>query len=307
MTEFMTRRHALKLGMTTLGAAAATFGQVSHAEIPERKNPLCVFTKPFNSLSFSELADKIAELGFNGIEAPIRAGGHIEPNQVEDKLPELVEALKKRGLEVTVMTSDINDPRDPLTEKVLRVAGGLGIRRYRMKYLIYDNKHPVAEQLKTWHDQLVDLAAMNGELGIKGVYQNHAGNKQLGAPLWDIREVLQGISPDEIGIAYDIRHATIEGGMSWPITFQAILPHLDTVYVKDAIWENERAKNVPLGQGMVPQSFFKMLVQAGFSGPISLHEEYLDHRKPELVPEHWAAIKQDLQTLENWLKTANKS
>ena len=33
---------------------------------------ICVFTKPFNSLSFDELADRIAELGFDGIEAPIR-------------------------------------------------------------------------------------------------------------------------------------------------------------------------------------------------------------------------------------------
>ena len=50
-------------------------------------NKICVFTKPFNSLSFDELADRIAELGFDGIEAPIRVGGHVEPDQVEDRLP----------------------------------------------------------------------------------------------------------------------------------------------------------------------------------------------------------------------------
>ena len=44
-----------------------------------------------------------------------------------------------------------------------------------------------------------------------------------------------------------------------------------------------------------------MLADIQFAGPISLHEEYLDHKKPELVPEHWAAIKQDLATLDRWL------
>ena len=86
------------------------------------KHTFCVFTKPFNSLSYDELADRIAELGFDGLEAPVRAGGNVEPEQVEDKLPELVEALRKRNLEVTVMTSDINDPNDPLSKRVIRTA-----------------------------------------------------------------------------------------------------------------------------------------------------------------------------------------
>ena len=43
------------------------------------RQPICVFTKPFNSLSFDTLADRIAECGFDGIEAPIRKGGHVEP------------------------------------------------------------------------------------------------------------------------------------------------------------------------------------------------------------------------------------
>ena len=71
-------------------------------ESTKTRQPICVFTKPFNSLSFDELADAVAEIGFDGIEAPIRAGGHVEPAEVEDKLPELVDALGKRGLEITV-------------------------------------------------------------------------------------------------------------------------------------------------------------------------------------------------------------
>ena len=145
---------------------------------------------------------------------------------------------------------------------------------------------------------------MNKQFGITAVYQNHAGDGMLGSALWDLQRVLDGIPADQIGVAYDIRHATVEGGMSWPVTFRMIQPHVDTVYVKDFMWEQEKPKNVPLGEGRVSSTFFKMLAETGFKGPISLHEEYLDHRKPELVPQHLAAMKQDFATLKGWLREA---
>ena len=61
--------------------------------------------------------------------------------------------------------------------------------------------------------------------------------------------------------------------------------------MKDFVWgEGPRPQNVPLGKGRVDANFFRMLADTNFAGPISLHEEYLDHRKPELVPDHLAAI-----------------
>jgi sugar phosphate isomerase/epimerase len=267
-------------------------------------NEICVFTKPLQSLSFDDLAERISELGFDGLEAPIRVGGHIEPEEVPDRLPGMVEALKKRGLKITVMTSSINDAHAPLTERIIETAAKLGIKRYRMQYLRYDKNKPIQKQLDEWRPRLKDLAAMNKQYDIMAVYQNHAGNGYLGSALWDLQRVLDGIPPDQIGVAYDIRHATVEGGMSWPVTFRMIQPHLNTVYVKDFVWDKLKPKNVPLGEGRIDRLFFKMLAETGFRGPISLHEEYLDHRKPELVPQHLAAIKQDFATLKGWLREA---
>ena len=171
-----------------------------------------------------------------------------------------------------------------------------------MGYLRYDLSKPVVEQLKQWRPRFRDLAAVNRELGITAVYQNHASNKNLGAAIWDLRQVLKGIPSNEIGVAYDIRHAMVEGGKSWPISFNMILPHIDTVYVKDFVWEGSKVKNVPLGDGLVDPKFFQKLAAANFQGPISLHEEYLDHKLPELVPQHFAAINNDLAVLNKWLR-----
>ena len=174
-----------------------------------------------------------------------------------------------------------------------------------MKYFKYDDDMPIREQLANWHDQLVDLAAMNHDFGITGLYQNHAGNRYFGAPLWDLAQVLEGIEPTDIGVAYDIRHATVEGGTSWPTTFRRIQPHIDTVYVKDFAWNNGKVQNVPLGEGLISKKFFGMLAAMDFTGPISLHEEYLSHKDPKLVPQHLEAIEGDLKTLKSWLGESN--
>ena len=135
--------------MAAAAFAPAIAATAAETEDTDHSTKICIFTKPFNSLSFDELADRIAELGFDGIEAPIRAGGHVEPEQVEDRLPALQEALKQRGLEITVMTTDINDPDDPLTGRVLRTAATLGIERYRMKYFKYDLAKSVIDQMRS--------------------------------------------------------------------------------------------------------------------------------------------------------------
>ncbi|MEQ9411046.1 MAG: sugar phosphate isomerase/epimerase family protein [Fuerstiella sp.] len=294
------------LSRRTFLAATAAAGLVAPSRLSARqpavgRNPVCVFTKPFNSLTHEQLASQVAPLGFDGIEAPVRSGGHIEPEAVPEQLPELVQALAARNLEITVLTSDINDPADPLTEKVLTTASRLGIRYYRMKYFRYDENQSITQQIDQYRGRLKDLAAMNRQLNITALYQNHAGRNYFGAAVWDLYRALENIDPRHVGMAYDIRHATVESGTAWPIGFRLVRPHIQVVYVKDFVWGEQKPTNVPLGQGRVDAKFFEMLRSTGFNGPISLHEEYLDHRRPELVPQHWQAIAADFRTLKSWL------
>ena len=58
--------------ITAAAAAAATPSLLAKQK---RQNSFCVFTKPLQMLSYDDLADLIAELGFDGIEGTIRPGG----------------------------------------------------------------------------------------------------------------------------------------------------------------------------------------------------------------------------------------
>jgi sugar phosphate isomerase/epimerase len=241
----------------------------------------------------------MAECGFNGIEASVRKGGHVLPERVEEDLPKMVEALKKHGLEMTILTSDINNPNQPQAHKVLTTAKKLGISRYRMLWYNYDLSKPVRPQLEAIRPQIKDLVAMNRELGVQALYQNHSGAKMVGAPLWDIYDVIREHDPKHISIAFDIMHATAEGGMDWPIQFNLVQSHLGAVYCKDFTWENKKTHAAPLGTGQIDKTFFDLVKKSNFTGPISLHVEYLERNKDRKTQAD--AFKRDFTTLRNFL------
>lgn len=264
------------------------------------QNPVCVFNKPLQHLSYDEQAKLVAEMGFVGIEGTVRKGGHVEPDKVEQDLPKQIEALKKHAVEMTLMTSDINNIDEPINRKVLETAAKLGVKLFRMKPYKYDYEKPIAEQIETFRLTYQELIKFSADLGIRPLYQNHAGAKYFGASIWDLYLLMKDEPKEQTGVCFDIRHATAEGGLSWPTEFHLIKPYFGMVYCKDFDWDKKKKKpfNVPLGTGMVNYSqFFSMLRKINYGGPISLHMEYKDHRDPKLLKESIAVIRQDHLTL----------
>ena len=296
----LSRRAFVSSGLAAAAWAAAPRAVAARAASDHK---ICSFVKFVQSLSYSELAEKIAAMGFDGIEATIRNGGQIEPEQAVDELPKLVEALNKHDIEITIMASSINRADHPLTEKVLRAAALLGVKRYRLAYYRYQRGKSVTGQLAELKPVVRDLAALNHDLGLTGVYQNHAGAGFVGGTIWDLRELFEDLSPQDMSIGFDIRHATAEAGLSWPLLFDVARPHLGAVYVKDFDWHGTRVENVPLGKGRVDKAFFKQVAAASFRGPLTLHVEYLEKAG---VAENLAAMKTDLATLRSWLAAAKQ-
>lgn len=285
---------ASSVAFSLLGSRALALGE------PGPRPKIIGFTKPFQTASPSEVADIVAEVGWDGIECPVRPKGQIEPERVEDELPRLVEAIRKVGREVTLLSTGIKQV-DPLAERVLRTASKLGIRRYRMAFWTYKPGKPIPEQVAEIRAAMRDLAALNKELGLCGAHQNHSGSAFFGAPVWDIYETIRDCDPKHLGICFDIGHATIEGGLSWPIEARLMRPYFAAVFLKDFLWQRSaKGWNVqwcPLGQGMVDRKFFTMLRQSRYDGPISQHHEYEVGTGAAMI----AAMKKDLLVLKQWL------
>lgn len=277
-------------GLASLSAPVLT---ASESTTPPRLGPLCLFAKHLQWLSSEALTDLLVELDVAGIEATVRAGGQVAPAEVRTQLPELAETLARRERRIVIMTTDITSPESPHATAVLETAAKLGITHYRMGYYHYDLKQPILPQLEAFTTQAQQLAELNRELGLTGLYQNHAGDRYLGAPIWDLRQLLASIPTEQIAVAYDVRHATVEGGLSWPLDWALIRPHVGAFFLKDFRWEGRQPQNVPLGSGSVSPQLFAAVRDTGLSVPVSLHMEYIDHRRPELIEACVAAYRAD--------------
>ena len=80
-------------------ASSTALGRLNlAAQNSQGKPDICIFTKPFQYLNYSDYADLIAEIGADGVELPVRPKGHILPETAADELPKMVEELKKQAL-----------------------------------------------------------------------------------------------------------------------------------------------------------------------------------------------------------------
>ena len=239
--------------------------------------PILVFSKHLQFLDYSEMAEKAKEIGFDGIDLTVRPGGHVLPERVKTDLPKAVEAIKKAGLQPLMMTTAVEAPTGT-DETVLRTAAEQGIKYYRMNWYKYDEKESMPATLEKFQKQVAALSQLNSKLGLVGCYQNHAG-KLIGASVWELYQLMQKADTQSMGLQYDIRHATVEGGMSWENGVRLLHSYIKVLAIKDFVWAQEKGKyvvkNVPLGEGMVDfATYFRLLRQYNVQVPISMHYEY---------------------------------
>jgi sugar phosphate isomerase/epimerase len=299
------RRQFIKTAALGTAACACACGSapVAFAASGKTERTFALFTKHLIGLPPERLADQLAAIGITAIEAPVRPKGHVEPGRVEEDLPKFVETLKTRGIEIPIIASGINAVTPAQhTEQVLRTARSLGIRRYRMDWYSYDLTKPLWPQLDALKPRLRELTALSHEIGILPCYQNHSGGRMIGGPVWDMAMLMRDFQPDDLAWSFDIMHATIEGGTSWPIEVQLVKDRIGAAYFKDFRWEGRQHRPTPLGEGIIDRNFIATLKKDNFAGPISLHIEYIEGRieDSDYLKRALEATKRDMETLKSW-------
>jgi sugar phosphate isomerase/epimerase len=197
----------------------------------------------------------------------------------------------------------------------------LGIRYYRWGGFKYSTDQPLARQFEDFHRRSAQLAALNAEYQVCAIYHTHSGVDLVGAPVWDIFQILKDLDPSAVAINYDVGHATVEGGLGgWIDSFRLAEPYIRGIAVKDFVWQKGTRDNwdpawVPLGQGMVRfPRFFSLLANTVFNGPVQLHFEYslggADAGKRQITIDRrqvFSAMRRDLHQLRSYLNDAGLS
>ena len=263
--------------------------------------PIIVFSLPFQDLGPGPTADLVEECGYDGIEIPLRAKGQVEPERAADDLPKFAEALARRGRPILLAATDITRIDQPHAETVLRALAKLGIRRLRLGPRKYDLGKPLDGQVARIAAELRDIAAACGELGLQAGFQNHSGRDRVGGPVWDVYSMIKDLDPKRMGYCFDIAHATVEGGLSWPIQARLAEPFFTAVLVKDFVWARTKEGWAPdwgpLGQGMVGRAFFDWLKTTAYQGPIAQQFFYPLGDRREMA----SRMRRELQVLQGWL------
>ncbi|HYT68556.1 MAG TPA: TIM barrel protein [Vicinamibacterales bacterium] len=275
--EAVTRRRFLG----TIGAAGAVAAVSPHAFVkaaePGFRGTLCFFSKHLPRLDGRGLGRALKPLGFAGVDLTVRPGGHIDPKRVAQDLPPYVADIRREGLSVPLITTELVSDADPAARPTLETAASLGIPFFKpgyYKYAFLDARKEVEEATR----QLRSLAELSAHAGVHLGFHNHAG--YIGGGIWDIAPAIDTLDPKWTGYYFDVRHAVVEGGDGgWRSAFNVVAPRLSMIALKDFFWERTatgwRQKNCPMGEGMVQwKAYFALLARAQFHGPISLHLEY---------------------------------
>jgi L-ribulose-5-phosphate 3-epimerase len=318
------REFLLNSLLTTAGLSSAmntaanerTASSKKASLLPDNDVPkISIFSKHLQWLNYAEMAQVAAQIGFDGVDITVRPDGHVLPERVAEDLPKAVDAVKKAGMNVYMITTAVTDADDPFTESILKTANALGIQHYRMGWFKYDAQKNIEDSLKDFELQLSKLAVVNKKYSIYGEYQNHSG-LYFGAPIWDLYTVLARVNSPWLGSQYDIFHATVEGANSWPIALKVMKPYIKSVDIKDFQWAKKEGKwlneVVPLGEGFVDyKSYLTLLKLYGINVPISMHYEYslggAEHGATSLTIDRSDVIKAmqtDLNNFKVMLRTA---
>ncbi|MBS1821580.1 MAG: TIM barrel protein [Acidobacteria bacterium] len=298
-------RRSLLLGAAMAGVVGVLDHDAARAQAPASARPaaesgaklkVSIFSKHLQWLGVEEAAALAKEMGFDAIDLTVRAGGHVRPEEAESELPKAVAAVRKAGLDVSMITTDITFDNMPLAEKVLRAAAKSGVHHYRWGFLKYRDDKPIAVQVEELRPKMRAMAELNRRTQVCGMYHTHSGPGMVGACIWDLWLMFRDLDPEWMGINYDIGHATVEGGYGgWLATSHLVKDYMRGIALKDFLWRrNEKGstntdiydKNLsaegafvphwcPIDAGMVRfDGFFAIVRENGFSGPVQLHVEY---------------------------------
>ncbi|MFZ4628314.1 MAG: sugar phosphate isomerase/epimerase family protein [Blastocatellia bacterium] len=239
--------------------------------------PICLFSKHLPMLGWEALGEAVGEAGFDGVDLTVRPGGHVLPARAVEELPLAHAAIRRQGLALPMITTNLTRADEPHASSLLRTAGQLAIPFFKPGYYPDQDVDPVGETRRAM-DSFAKLAALGASHRIVAGFHNHTGS--LGSVLSEIDPAMRRIPPAHAGYYFDIRHAVCEGGGNgWRLAFHHAASRLRMIAIKDFFWARTESGwkpvDTPLGGGMVNWPlYFRKLCQVNFRGPVSLHLEY---------------------------------
>jgi sugar phosphate isomerase/epimerase len=258
--------------------------------LPNEQVSFSLFTKPWKTLSVWELGQLVKELGFDGVEFPLRDGYQLEPANA-DQLPQLAQQLADHGVKIFSVAGGTD-------EKVFAGCAEAGIPVIRiMPSIKHEFGYRGSEE--RMRKQLETLVPLCERYGVKVGLQQHYGN--FVADSTGLLHLMEGFNPANVGAVWDAAHDALAGQQP-EFGLDIVWPYLCMVNLKNAIYQRI---NGPEAEQSEWKRYFtsgrhglaswpriaQYLKQRGYNGVICLTAEYTNgHELERLVREdiHYA-------------------
>jgi len=165
------------------------------------KNKIIVFTKPWKEQSIEDLALLVKDMGFDGVELPVRDGYQVTPKNITEEIMNAKAAFEKQGLFIGSVAGS-------LEEDTINAMGKAEIPILRVCIKI-DMNRGYFESVKDTQDKINKLGPCLVKNNVKVGIQNHHGFMISSA--LSIHNLLDGIDPKYAGAVLDFAHCGLDG------------------------------------------------------------------------------------------------
>jgi sugar phosphate isomerase/epimerase len=271
------------------------------AKAPRTTPMICAFSQNLIKVPYPELGTIAQQIGYDGVDLTVMDGGHVNPHITNVDLVRAFESVRGAGLEVPMITTTITTINEQTAYPILAITGHTQVHLYRLgfwPYAVNPNTVPdIPRRMAQVRSDLTGLLALGRNYQMTAMFPNRAGG-YVGEAVWDAQAVIGDMDPQWIGYYFDPSQAT--GDVE--IALRLALPRLKAVALQDYTWVKAgnawKMQMCPLGEGMVDwPAFFRVLAEAKFTGPVSVHQEYR-------VQDELGAMNKDLEFVRKQVKQA---
>lgn len=241
----------------------------------EKKIAFSVFTKPWREMPLPELAMMVQQLGFSGIELPVRPGFQITPERIETDLEPAVRLFAEFGLSIFSVAGSLD-------ERTIAGCGSAGVKVLRIMVPIgQEGYYPTVESYRRTFDALLPACERYGvTIGV----QNHCGRFLQNA--MGLKHLVGAYDRKFVAGVLDFAHCALNGEEP-ELALDIIWDNLVMVNLKNAFW---RRRNGPEAEFALWEPFWTSgrqglanwpkivgeLKHRGYHGVVCLTAEYSD-------------------------------
>ena len=259
-------------------------------------NKLVVFTKPWKDDSIESLADKVRDIGFQGIELPVRDGFQINPGNYREALSKAVTVFSKNNVSIESIAGAID-------ADLIKAMGQSGVKILRIM-LSADPKKNYIEQEEVYYRSVSDLLPVLESSGVTIGVQNHFGNF-LGCSAAGLMRFVGRFPKAQVAAVLDLAHCALCGEIP-EFALDLAASHMIMVNIKNGSLRRINNENASEAEwktvwttgrhGFLSwKHAAEEIHRRNFNGPICLTAEYSGKDKPLEGEDTAALLKEDIR------------